>query len=558
MAIGINSVDHILSVSSNLIRWLSVWSWQALVVIVIAWAALKLDRSRNATIRYRIWLTAFLAAAMLPLLSAISQGLRLPSPPSSVQWPVGDLGHLATPDLPQAADGPAFPLPPLMWPVLCAMWAAGASVSLLRLGNSLWKLHRVRCGARPVSAADLHFTSSGVLPSDLAAARVALSAAVDCPGIVGLLRPLVLLPADIISWTSPEERISILRHELAHIGRHDHVVNLFQSVLKALLFYHPMVRYACRQLSMEREYACDDQVLDLGTPPQAYAESILKAVERSFLADPIHQAASFASRRKLERRIDMIMDSKRVRRPLRQWQFLVLPLALIATITWLVIPGASSQPSIQLGRVHLAPQESGPAPSASPVLQKTQSVPIVDKTTIWVDVVKRGRLVRQVRGLGIVRPGSGDHLKAEIKIPAPMAKDVRVGQPASIDTRNGVVSGRVTNIGSAAADGIIPIDVSMEGSLPDSVRTGLEVDGTIQIEQLDDVLYVGRPAKGQSNSIVNLFKLGGDGKTATRVQVRLGKSSVNTIQILDGLQTGDKVILSDMTAYETAESIQLK
>ncbi len=150
-----------------------------------------------------------------------------------------------------------------------------------------------------------------------------------------------------------------------------------------------------------------------------------------------------------------------------------------------------------------------------------------------------------------------DKLKAQVKITETEAKDVAVGQPASIDTRNGVIPGHVTRIDPAAVNGTVLVDVKLEGALPAGARPDLSVDGTIDIERLADVVYVGRPTVGQPHSTVTMFRYDPDGKTASRVTVKLGRASVSTIEVLDGLKVGDKVILSDMSAQDSHDKIRL-
>src|SRR5262249_23303909 len=140
---------------------------------------------------------------------------------------------------------------------------------------------------------------------------------------------------------------AIIQHELAHIRRRDHVVSFFQSVLKALLFYHPMVRYASNQLDLQREIACDDRVLALGTEPRAYAESILNVLERSFLADTVHQSASFVTKKTLEGRITMILDRNRVHASTALWRSLLLPATLIILVAGLLIAAGRERPSLE-------------------------------------------------------------------------------------------------------------------------------------------------------------------------------------------------------------------
>jgi HlyD family secretion protein len=148
-------------------------------------------------------------------------------------------------------------------------------------------------------------------------------------------------------------------------------------------------------------------------------------------------------------------------------------------------------------------------------------------------------------------------LKAQLKIAETQAKDIQIGQKASIDTHNGIIPGTVSRIDPAVQNGTVTVDVALQGPLPQGARPDLSVDGTIEIENLSDVTYVGRPAFGQPDSTVSLFKLVDGGKEAVRVQVKLGKSSVNTIQILGGLNVGNEVILSDMSRWDNFDRVRL-
>src|SRR5437870_4853351 len=279
------------------------------------------------------------------------------------------------------------------------------------------------------------------------------------------------------------------------------------------------------------------------------------------------------------------------------------------------------------------------------------AVPSVDRSTVWIDTVKRGPMVREVRGLGtlvpeeirwipantegrvekiVVRPGTqvkadtvilelsspeleqaahdaesklkaaaqlkldqvealhvkagmngvlqqlpvdvgqrvkiGDNLarvadptklKAEIKIAETQAKDIQIGEKATIDTRNGVVTGHVTRVDPAVEQGTVKVDAQIDGELPRGARPDLTIDGTIELERLDDVIYVGRPAFGQENNTVSIFKLVSGSSEAVRTPVKLGRSSVNSIEIVNGLQPGDQVILSDTSAWDAHERIRL-
>lgn len=150
-----------------------------------------------------------------------------------------------------------------------------------------------------------------------------------------------------------------------------------------------------------------------------------------------------------------------------------------------------------------------------------------------------------------------DKLKAALQIAETQARDIQIGQPASIDTHNGVIPGHVIRIDPAVVNGTRTVDVMLDGPLPPGAVPQLSVDGTIDLERMKDVLYVGRPALGNENSTLSLFKLDPDGKGATRVTVKVGRASVNNIQVLSGLEEGDTVILSDMSRYDNVDRIRL-
>ena len=161
-------------------------------------------------------------------------------------------------------------------------------------------------------------------------------------------------------------------------------------------------------------------------------------------------------------------------------------------------------------------------------------------------------------GDSLTRVAEPSRLKAELRIAEAQAKDIEVGQTARVDTRNGVVSGRVTRVEPAVRDGAVTVDVMLTDELPRGTRSELSVEGLVEIERLEDALHVGRPAFGQEGEEVDLFRIAGDGSHAVRVRVRLGKASVNTVEIREGLMEGDTVILSDTSAWDGHDRIRLR
>jgi HlyD family secretion protein len=159
-------------------------------------------------------------------------------------------------------------------------------------------------------------------------------------------------------------------------------------------------------------------------------------------------------------------------------------------------------------------------------------------------------------GTNLARVANPTNLKAELRIAETQTKDIRIGQYAEVDTRNGVVKGKVSRIDPASSNGTVGVDVTLDGALPPGARPDLSVDGNIRLEELNDIIYVGRPAFGQENSSVSLFKVNAAGE-AVRTTVKLGRSSVSTIEVVEGLQPGDQVILSDMSTWDDYQRVRL-
>ena len=164
---------------------------------------------------------------------------------------------------------------------------------------------------------------------------------------------------------------------------------------------------------------------------------------------------------------------------------------------------------------------------------------------------------RITTGTNLARVGDPTVLKAELRIAETQARDVQIGQSATIDTRNGVIPGHVTRIDPAVENGTVTVDVALDGALPRGARPDLTVDGTLELERMDDIVFVGRPVFGQEESVVSLFKVEEDGTHASRARVSLGRASVNTIEVLEGLQPGDQVVLSDMSTWDQFDRVRI-
>lgn len=161
-------------------------------------------------------------------------------------------------------------------------------------------------------------------------------------------------------------------------------------------------------------------------------------------------------------------------------------------------------------------------------------------------------------GMELARVAQPGRLKAVIRVPETQAKDIAIGQKASIDTRNGIVPGHVMRMDPSSQGGTVTVEVAIDGELPKGARADMSVDGTIELERLPNVLHVGRPAYGSPESTVGIFKISDDGSEATRINVKLGRASVNTVEIQGGLNVGDIIIISDMSQWDAVQRVRLK
>ena len=191
-----------------------------------------------------------------------------------------------------------------------------------------------------------------------------------------------------------------------------------------------------------------------------------------------------------------------------------------------------------------------------------QNVPDVDYSTIWIDTVKRGTMFREVRGVGsLVRDENSANLVARIIVPTVTMLEVRFDQNATVDTRKGLVKGHVIALKAGDSDENRAVYIGLDGPLPEGAVADLSVEASVNIERIDNTLYVGRPAIVPPNATpfasASEFKIVNEGQDAERVVVKLGKPSATTIQVLGGLQAGDKIILSDMSEYDSANRLHL-
>ena len=323
-------------------------------------------------------------------------------------------------------------------------------------------------------------------------------------------------------WPGPQYVEALLAHELAHIRRHDYLVNVLQGIAESCSSTIPR----CGG-SRARSAPSATLLRRSGGGGERRCAHLRPGPDGIGIATPAHlNPALAANDGSLVRRIRRLVDPG-AQAPSgwgAAWVLSVLMLLAVGTAI-----------------MHGAPEPAQP--------------PTVDLKTVWPDTVKQGDMVVAVRGLGTITSTAA----AELRVAETQVKDVRAGQPVLIDCMGkGMVAGRVTNVLPAATEGTVPVDVRLDGALPQAVGLHAKVDATITIRNLTNVVYVGRPVFGRSNSRVSLFKIEPDDRAAVRVKVQFGESSVNVIEVKSGLQPGDKVILSDMSAYDKVDRINLK
>jgi beta-lactamase regulating signal transducer with metallopeptidase domain len=571
----LNNIRELISAASGSFAGiLLIWSLQICIALGATWVATKIDPSHSAANRYKVWMIAFVACVALLPLSLFFRSLPAP---------VGPAAAAPTASLSPIAGAPLTPVIPhtpvilvglrIMVPVL---WIAGVLLSFLRLTRSLRKSSKIKASAEWVSASQLGLTEAEA-SGYFSETPIMLSAEVGSPGIAGVFRPVILLPADITSWTTPAERAAMLRHELAHIERRDPLTGLLVAVIRTGLFFHPLVHLAANRIGLERELACDERAL-AGVEANVYAESIMKAARRSIIVDAVHSALLFASKKTLERRLREILSPDDERRSSQQWRFIAAPVAMILVVVWLVMPRASALSNVS---AYSGPgstpggADNGATTAAAHMIRHElglidkgrQDVPSVDSNSIWVDAVKRGTMRLEIAGMGRIGSRAPGHSTVRLIIPQWGRALLRAGQGATVEikaeapapqSQRSTLTGMVVSI-DLRSDGLEDVDVNLEGNIPAWAGPGANVEGVIDLgQQLDDVLSVGRPVFGQPGTTIGLYKLNPDGKGAVRTQAQLGAASWNRIQILSGLEEGDRVIISDTLSFDNAPEISIK
>jgi beta-lactamase regulating signal transducer with metallopeptidase domain len=404
------------------------------------------------------------------------------------------------------------------------LWCAGVLIFAVRL---IWSSRHVARLRREGDAAEASLIQTVLRLARRMSidrpVRVLMSSLADSPSVAGWLRPVILLPAATLLSLSVEQLETVLAHELAHIRRHDYLVNLLQTASETLLFYHPAVWWISARIRHERELCCDDMVVAVCGDAIGYARALTKLERLRMIAPELAMSGTGGS---LLYRIRRLAGMPHEEAPSK----VPVVVSLVLAIVCLAISShwASGQPQLS----HEA---------------------AVSRANVYIETVKQGDLTTMVRALGTIISSK----TAVLKVDASQASLIEVGQTASLAPRQGfTIDGTVARIDPSPANGTVGVAIDLKAPVREAA--GVPVDGTIRIRVLKDVVYVGRPVFAAADAQYGLFKLETDCSHATRVRVRFGAASVNNIQILEGLQPGDHVIVSDMAKYDGYDRVDLK
>jgi beta-lactamase regulating signal transducer with metallopeptidase domain len=561
----------------NMPLWFSnlvLWSAQVALLVLAAGFLPHLFQIRQPRVLLSYWRVILGISLLLPFVEPWhgTQSSAIAFTPD-----VGSIGAVPTSN--PAVTHWHFPSLQIIAQILGGAIVVGIAARFAILALGLLKLRQLRRDSSPISLSVESADALEEMRAQLRArAEFRLSAGVDSPVTFGLAAPVILLPQKFLAMDA-QSQAAIACHELLHVRRRDWVHHLAEESIHAALWFHPAITWLIARLRLAREQMVDLEVVRLTNARKPYLNALLEFTNAraSIAAVP---APPFLAERQLVERVTLMLKEVRMSRArlvasLTASSFCIALAIILAVWSFpLKATPHSSQYPPQGGVAQGVSGGVGSGPSDAPLGGVTGGIaggissdptksqhadePTVDQSTIWVDAAKKGPMLRQVRGLGtLVRAEGSSNLVARVSLPAFITVDVRPGQNAAIATRKGpLASGHVSRIGPSPSTDTRSVEIALD-AVPDGVSAGLEVDATIDIEKLENVLNVGRPVHGAANSTISLFKIVNDGKEAVRVKVKLGRSSVNTIEVLDGLQVGDKVILSDMSSYDNSDRIHI-
>lgn len=544
----------------NLPLWFSnlfFWSAQAAVLTLAGGVLVRLLRIRQPRVLLVLWRALLGISLLLPLV----EPWHRPQNPGGLLVARDTVVPALRKYSPAAASWhfSGFLVAQILGVVILA--GIAARVSILVLG--LIRLRQFRQASLPLPA-DADFPAALEQVGALVGARAQfrLSNKVASPVTFGLARPVILLPERFLHL-EPRFQSAIACHELLHVCRHDWAQHFAEEFLGAVLWFHPAVAWLIGRVRLAREQVVDLEVVRITESRKPYLQALLEFTSgRDRLA--AIPAPPFLVERQLTERVALILKEVHMSR-----KRLIVSLATIGcSLALTAVLAAWAFPLKAAPRA--AENEPGKAiaqnESAEPNSAARQGVsageadqPTVDSSNLWVDTVARSAIIFNVRSLGkLVRADGSANRVARLDIAEVQAKDIQAGQPVEVTTKQGNIDGHVVSVSQHVELGMRSVDVAFDAPLPKEAALNDPIEGTIEVGRADNVLVVGRPIHAEANSQIPLFRVIDDGSAAERVNVRVGRVSVSKIEVADGLNPGDTIILSDMSQWDKFDRVRLK
>jgi beta-lactamase regulating signal transducer with metallopeptidase domain len=564
------------------------WSAQIIPLVLVAGFLPRLFQIRQPRVLLLYWRALLAISLLLPFV----QPWHRAKPMSGI---VASTTFEFVP--PPSGSSPAvahwhLPSLELISQILGVVILAGIAVRFVTLALGLLKLRQFRQASSPIP---LSAESIAVLEEMRsranARAEFRLSANVDSPVTFGFLAPVILLPERFPSLDARFQS-AIACHELLHVRRRDWAHHLAEEIVRAVFWFHPAIGWLIARVRLAREQVVDLEVVKLTNARKPYLEALLAFTNAraSIFAVP---APPFLAECQLAERVALMLKEVRMSRTrlVASLTSIVCFLTLTVTLAVWAFPlkavsrNAQNAPQSGVGGGVSGGAGGGISGGVSGGISNgagggvsggvagamggsaSRDIPTVDLSTVWTDTVKRGPMIRQVRGLGtLVR--AKDSTIAKVLLPESMTREVHANQNAVVSTQKGpLATGHVITVSREVVNGTVAVDISLE-AVPTSGDTIMkldphfvgvpdQIDATIDIEKLDNILQIGRPVAAAANSTSSVFKIVKDGTEAVRVNVKFGRSSVSIIEVLDGLKEGDKIILSDMSPYDNADRVHI-
>lgn len=519
------------------------WSAQVALIVLTAWLLVRILRIREPRVLIVHWRALIVACLSLPI---VEPWHRLQAIVLVSFGPAASFQNLAPASAPPSPHWNLFSLP-IFAQMIGALILLGIAFRLAIFALGLVKLRHLRRASSPIPP----HTDSAIIMDQSSAivgtrAQFRLSTHVESPVTFGLAAPVILLPERFLHLDA-QFQSAIACHELLHARRRDWAHHLAEEFLRALFWFHPAILWLIARVRLAREQLVDLEVVRLTCARKTYLEALLEFTASSSLIAAI-PAPPFLAERQVVERVALMLKEVRMSR---------IRLIASLSVTASVIALAA------LFAVSVFPLKAAPRPQTpitqSQTAEPAAASPVVAADTIWTDKVKHGDMPIQVRGLAKPLPSAN---QVRVSLPEEMMRDVRVGQTALVDTHHEMLKGHVSSLSSDVNAGMRTADITLDSPLPNGTDSSATFNAMIQVGQLENVVYIGRPAQlaagSQGPIVAPIFKIIENGQAAQRLTIHFGRASATTIQVLSGLEPGDTVILSDMSPYDKFNRVQIK